>query len=123
MVVRKMPHGVQTGAGNLSCLSGTRPHLVVLEGAKSVFLGGESRVQSAPITVRSAPGLLGLLSYLTRPDSDLQSREISPLTRPTPPRGRVGRKDDFLSLEPLDQKASATGIQISHRLDRVMGVS
>ena len=35
--------------------------LVVLEGAKPVFLGGESRAHSAPFTVRSAPGLLGLL--------------------------------------------------------------
>ena len=46
--------------------------------------------------MRSAPGLLGLLSYLARPASDFQSRDISRRTRTTPPsRGRVRRKDVF----------------------------
>ena len=56
----------------------------------------KSRAHSAPFTVSSAPGLLGLLSYLARPASDFQSRDISRRTRTTPPsRGRVRRKDVF----------------------------
>ena len=35
--------------------------------------------------MRFAPGLLGLLSYLGQPASDLKSREILPFTRPTHP--------------------------------------
>ena len=47
--------------------------------------------------MRPAPGLLGLLSYLARPASDFQTREISRRTRTTPPsRGRVGRNGRFL---------------------------
>ena len=42
--------------------------------------------------------LLGLLSYLSRPASDLKSREISPFTRPTAllsgQQSSLGRKRD-----------------------------
>ena len=37
----------------------------------------ESRAQSAPFTVRLAPGLLGLLSYLSRPLPLQKSRDLA----------------------------------------------
>merc|ERR1712086_61433 len=75
---------------------GPTPHARGRRAQSRFFLGEESRAQSAPFTVRFAPGLLGLLSYLKvgRPPTSKVARS-RPSHAPHPTLEGAGRKVDF----------------------------